>query len=61
MTAGQSWDDYQKCPVCFAELGKPWAAMAGVGPESPVFVPADVPHRARKLRAAAERGEASRG
>jgi hypothetical protein len=46
------WEDYQKCPVCFAELGKPcWDVEGFINTGEVVSVEADKPHTGRKLRA----------
>jgi hypothetical protein len=54
------WDAYQKCQVCFAELGKPCWELVGfvaadgvaTGLEGGVVeVAAEQPHSSRKLRA----------
>lgn len=44
--------DYQKCPACFADLGKPCLSMSGWHLGT-VVVLADRPHAGRKLRAGA--------
>jgi hypothetical protein len=57
------WADFQKCPVCFAELGKPCLTLSGgvAFESSPVEVEADEPHTTRKLRAESARTGGGRG
>jgi hypothetical protein len=43
---GTRWERWQKCPVCFAPLGKPCMAMSGGGPVESTRV-----HSRRQLRA----------
>lgn len=45
------WSRYQKCPACFAELGKPCLALSGQDESGLVAVAAPRPHGGRKLRA----------
>lgn len=50
------WEQWQKCPVCAAELGEPCAAlMAVIVGSTPLKTVATHPHTGRKLRAAAAR------
>jgi hypothetical protein len=50
------WSRFQKCPVCFAALGKACLKVTGFGEFGPVSVKAAVPHGGRKLRAGYGRG-----
>lgn len=50
-----NWEDFQACPVCGAELGKPCLAMSGQDESGLVAVAAPRPHGGRKLRAGASR------
>ena len=50
------WSRFQKCPACYAELGKPCLAMSGRDESGLVAVEAERPHGGRKLRAGADRG-----
>lgn len=46
------WEHFQKCPQCFAELGKPCFAVTGMAPGGMAVVEfADRPHGGRQLRA----------
>lgn len=47
------WSAYQKCPACYAELGKPCLFLSGVDESGLVAVEAPRPHGGRKLRAGA--------
>lgn len=54
------WELYRKCPVCFAELGKPCRTLQGsVVNGAQVTVASEIvrerPHSRRELRAAAAR------
>jgi hypothetical protein len=60
------WADYQKCPVCFAEIGKHCLTRSGYGALSngvPFYpeVAAEQPHSTRKLRAESARAGGNRG
>lgn len=57
------WENFQKCDVCPAELGKPCMKLTGYNAASGVY---DVefaaePHSTRKLTAAAARAGGDRG
>lgn len=45
------WARYEKCPVCFAGLGKVCMRMTGITADGPVSIEALSPHGGRKLRA----------
>lgn len=51
------WDQYRKCPVCFALMGQPCTSLTGVSGRVLVTNEArDRPHSRRKQREGASRG-----
>jgi hypothetical protein len=50
-----NWENYQKCDVCPAELGKPCVKLSGWHLAS-IVIEADEPHSTRKPRAGREAG-----
>lgn len=48
------WDDYRKCPVCFAEIGRPCRRVAAVVAGGTSLYATEVererPHSRRQLR-----------
>ena len=47
------WGRFQKCPHCYAELGRPCLSLSGADESGLVAVEAPRAHGGRKLRAGA--------